>query len=136
MMYPIEVKPDGLALGARWSLLSEQDKAQQWRPGGLQQLAVHAGLNRLYSIMHRGGPNTHKDPGKEVWVYDLARHTRIQRMTLQNESGAIQVTRDAKPLLFSTFIGSTTLDVYDATSGAWLRAVPNVGTTPTILVNP
>jgi methylamine dehydrogenase heavy chain len=86
--------------------------------------------------MHRGGPETHKDPGKEVWVYDLATHVRLQRMTMQNDSGAIQVTRDSKPLLFSAFIGSTTLDVYDATSGAWLRSVQNVGTTPTILVTP
>jgi hypothetical protein len=38
--------------------------------------------------------------------------------------------------LFSAFIGSTTLDVYDAASGAWLRSVENVGTTPTILVTP
>ncbi|HVW69005.1 MAG TPA: amine dehydrogenase large subunit, partial [Steroidobacteraceae bacterium] len=129
MMYPIEIKPDGqLALGAKWSLLSPAEQSQQWRPGGLQQLAAHAGLNRLYSIMHRGGPETHKDPGKEVWVYDLARHTRIQKITLRSESGSIQVSRDAQPLLFSVFIGSTTLDVYDAVSGAWLRSVPEVGT--------
>lgn len=137
VMYPIHIAKDGgLTLGARWSLLSAADEAQQWRPGGLQQLAAHAGLNRLYSIMHRGGPQTHKDPGKEVWVYDLAKHTRIQRISMKNDSGAIQVTRDAKPLLFSAFIESSTLDVYDATSGQWLRSVEHVGTTPTILVTP
>jgi methylamine dehydrogenase heavy chain len=136
-MYPIEIGKDGAPTpGARWPLLSTADQAQKWRPGGLQQLAAHAGLNRLYSIMHQGGPETHKDPGKEVWVYDLARHSRIQRIAMKNDSGAIQVTRDSKPLLFSAFIGSTTLDVYDATSGAWLRSVENVGTTPTILVTP
>ncbi|MDB6043506.1 MAG: Amine dehydrogenase, partial [Gammaproteobacteria bacterium] len=127
---------DGLALGARWSLLGSSDQAQQWRPGGLQQLAAHAGLNRLYSIMHRGGPETHKDPGREVWVYDLTKHTRIQRIAMKNDAGSIQVTHDPKPLLFSAFIASTTLDVYDATSGAWLRSVEHVGTTPTILVTP
>jgi methylamine dehydrogenase heavy chain len=86
--------------------------------------------------MHRGGPETHKDPGKEIWVYDLAKHTRIQRITLQKDAGSIQVTRDDKPLLFSIFIGATTLEVYDAVTGAWLRSVPEVGTTPTILVTP
>lgn len=137
VMYPVQITPDGgLTLGAKWPLLSAADQAQQWRPGGLQQLAAHAGLNRLYSIMHRGGPETHKDPGKEVWVYDLARRTRIQRMALKNESGAIQVTHDSKPLLFSAFIESSTLDVYDATSGEYLRSVEHVGTTPTILVTP
>ncbi len=136
-MYPIQIGSDGgLTLGAKWPLLTAADQAGQWRPGGLQQLAAHAGLNRLYSIMHRGGPQTHKDPGKDVWVYDLAKHTRIQQIAMKNLSGAIQVTHDPHPLLFSVFIESTTLDVYDATSGAWLRSVATVGTTPTILVTP
>ena len=86
--------------------------------------------------MHRGGPETHKDPGKEVWVYDLARHARIQRIAMKNDSGSIQVSRDAQPLLFSIFIESTSLDIYDATNGTWLRSVENVGTTPTIMVVP
>lgn len=136
VMYPVVVGKDGLTLGAKWSLLGPADRSEQWRPGGLQQLAAHAGLNRLYSIMHQGGPETHKDPGKEIWVYDLAKHIRLQRITAQKEAGSIQVTRDAQPLLFSIFIGATTLEVYDAVTGAWLRSVPEVGTTPTILVTP
>lgn len=137
IMYPLQITKDGgLLLGATWPLLTPAERAEQWRPGGLQQLAAHGGLNRLYSIMHRGGPETHKDPGKDVWVYDLAKHTRIQQIAMKNPSGSIQVTHDPQPLLFSAFIESTTLDVYDATTGAWLRSVENVGTTPTILVTP
>jgi len=136
VLHPIQITDKGLTLGTRWSLINPADQVEKWRPGGLQQLAVHAGLNRLYSIMHRGGPETHKDPGKEVWVYDLARHTRIQRIAMKNASGSIQVTHDAKPLLFSIFIESTSLDIYDATSGDWLRSVENAGTTPTIMVVP
>ena len=136
VIYPVVIGKGGLTLGPKWSLLGPADRAQQWRPGGLQQLVAHAGLNRLYSVMHRGGPETHKDPGKEIWVYDLAKHTRSQRITLQKEAGSIQVTRDDKPLLFTIFIGATTLEVYDAVTGAWLRSVPEVGTTPTILVTP
>jgi methylamine dehydrogenase heavy chain len=136
VMHPVRITKDGLAPGTKWPLLTPADQAQQWRAGGLQQLAAHAGLNRLYSIMRRGGPETHKDPGREVWVYDLAKHTRIQRITMKSDSGSIQVTQDPKPLLFSTFIASTTLNIYDATSGTWLRSVENIGTTPTILVTP
>ncbi len=135
-MYPVRITPHGLERGELWSLLSPTERAAHWRPGGLQQLAAHAGLNRLYSIMHQGGPETHKDPGKEVWVYDLATHRRVQRISMKNPSGSIQVTRDARPLLFSAFIESSTLDVYDARSGAWLRSVDSVGTTPTIMVVP
>jgi methylamine dehydrogenase heavy chain len=137
-MYSVVIGRDGadLTAGPRWSLTSDSERAQQWRPGGLQQLAVHAGLNRLYAIMHRGGPETHKDPGREVWVYDLDRHARVQKIPMQHESGSILVSRDAKPLLFSIFIESNILDVYDAASGRHLRAVPDIGTTPTIMVGP
>ena len=88
VMYPIQVTPTGLTLGAKWPLLTAAERVDQWRAGGLQQLAVHTGLNRLYSIMHRGGPETHKDPGKEVWVYDLAKHTRLQKIAMRHDSGA------------------------------------------------
>lgn len=135
-VYPLKADKGTLKLQKTWSLLSAAEKAQSWRPGGLQQLAVHAGLNRLYSIMHQGPLETHKDPGREVWVYDLARQARIQKIAMQHDSGSIQVTRDAHPLMFSVFIDSNVLDVYDATSGNHLRSVANIGTTPTVLVTP
>ncbi|HEV7448744.1 MAG TPA: amine dehydrogenase large subunit [Steroidobacteraceae bacterium] len=136
MLYPFKLEQGSLKLQQTWPLLSAAEKAQNWRPGGLQQLAVHAGLNRLYAIMHQGPLETHKDPGREVWVYDLARKARIQKIAMKNNSGSIQVTRDSHPLLFSVFIDSTVLDVYDATTGNLLRSVTDIGTTPTVLVTP
>ena len=135
-MYPVKLEQGNLKLQKSWSLLTAEQRSKGWRPGGLQQLAAHAGLNRLYSIMHQGPLETHKDPGREVWVYDLAKQSRIQTITMKNEAGSIQVTRDAHPLLFSIFIESTVLDVYDAASGNYLRSVNDIGTTPTVLVNP
>jgi methylamine dehydrogenase heavy chain len=133
---PVEITATGLKAGTRWSLLDATDKAGHWRPGGLQQLGLHTGLNRLYSIMHQGGPETHKDPGPEVWMYDLGTHHRIGRVKMEHPSGSIQLTHDAHPLLFSAFIESSTIDVYDAASGKFLRSIDNVGTTPTIMVTP
>ena len=72
----------------------------------MQHLALHAGTGRLYSLMHVGGEYTHKDPGTEVWVYDLAGKRRVQRIALKDPATSIAVTRDAKPLLFSIFIGA------------------------------
>jgi methylamine dehydrogenase heavy chain len=134
--YQVNSAGNGPVAGGKWSALSADERQQNWRPGGLQQLAVHAGLNRIYSIMHQGPVESHKDPGHEVWVYDLARKSRVQRIALKNLAGSIQVTRDAKPLLFAAFIASTTTDVYDATTGEHLRSIENVGTTPTILLTP
>ena len=135
-VYTVDITSRGLVAGPRWSLISDAERRQKWRPGGLQQLAVRAKPDLLYSIMHQGGPETHKDPGKEVWVYDLARQRRVQRIALKSPAGSIQVTRDDKPLLFAAFIGSTTLEVYDAKTGRYLRSVDDVGTTPTLLVTP
>ena len=135
-LYSVSIGSQGLTAGPRWPLLTDEERRQNWRPGGLQQLAVHAGTNRLFAIMHQGGPETHKDPGKEVWVYDLAQHRRVQRIALHNLASSIQVTHDDKPLLFTAFIDSTTLDVYDAATGRYLRSVEHVGTTPTLLVTP
>jgi methylamine dehydrogenase heavy chain len=135
-MYPVKVDQGSLKVQKTWSLLTATEKSQNWRPGGLQQLAIHSGLNRLYSIMHQGPLETHKDPGREVWVYDLARQSRIQKITMKNDSGSIQVSHDSHPLLFSIFIDSNVLDVYDATSGNLLRSVSDIGTTPTVMVTP
>ncbi len=135
-MYPVKLEQGSLKLQKSWSLLTAAEKSQKWRPGGLQQLAIHSGLNRLYSIMHQGPLETHKDPGREVWVYDLAQQSRIQKITMKNDSGSIQVSHDPHPLLFSIFIDSNVLDVYDATSGNLLRSVTDIGTTPTVMVTP
>jgi methylamine dehydrogenase heavy chain len=135
-LYPVTAQAGSLKLQPKWSLLSAAEKSANWRPGGLQQLAVHTGLNRLYSIMHQGDLYTHKDPGREVWVYDLAKRARVQKISMQHDAGSIQVSRDPHPLMFSIFIESNVLDVYDATSGKFLRSVTDIGTTPTVLVSP
>jgi len=67
-----------------WSLVSDSERADRWRPGGHQHLAVHRATGRLYSLMHQGGPGSHKDAGRELWVYDLARRERIERMELRS----------------------------------------------------
>jgi len=136
VMYPVKAEKGSLTVQPTWSLLSAEEKAAKWRPGGLQQLAVHTGMNRLYSIMHQGDLYTHKDPGREVWVYDLAKRARLQKISMQHDAGSIQVSRDAHPLMFSIFIESNVLDIYDATSGKFLRSVTDIGTTPTVLVSP
>ena len=38
--------------------------------------------------MHRGGPDTHKAPGTEVWVFDLAQQGRVERFAVRNPNAA------------------------------------------------
>jgi methylamine dehydrogenase heavy chain len=83
-LYSVDVAGPQLRFGAPWSLLSDADREQSWRIGGMQHLAVHARSGRLYSLMHRGPSDTHKEPGEEVWIYDLAAQRRIARIALVN----------------------------------------------------
>ena len=113
---------------------------------GMQHLALHVASSRLYSVVHQGEAGSHKDPGPEVWVYDLAKRARVQRIELGNltaaflrpligiEAGGVAdtllralvpspgadtlaVTRDDAPLLFAGERESGAVGVYDAKSG-------------------
>jgi methylamine dehydrogenase heavy chain len=134
-IYPVAATSTGAMLEPTWWLTTEDERKQGWRPGGLQQLSVD-GHSHLYAIMHQGAASTHKDPGKTVWVYDVNSHKRIKEFELNGLSSSIQVTSDDKPLLFSVFVDSPVLEVYDAADGRFLRAIDQIGTTPTLLVTP
>jgi methylamine dehydrogenase heavy chain len=135
-IYPLTVDSQQAALGQPWWLTSEAERTAGWRPGGVQQLAVNAKESRLYAIMHRGGVETHKDPGKDVWAFDVSTRQRVQQIALKNLASSIQLSSDAQPLLYSICIDSTDLDIYDAASGKLLRSVDHIGTTPTVMVTP
>jgi len=63
-----------------WSLVGEPGGSSEWRPGGLQLVAVHAASERLFVVMHEGGPGSHKDAGPQIWSFDLTTKTRIGRI--------------------------------------------------------
>lgn len=81
-VHSVDVSGDQLRFGESWSLLTDPDRQASWRIGGLQHLAVHEKTGRLYSLVHRGGPDTHKEPGEEIWIYDLEKRERLHRIEL------------------------------------------------------
>jgi methylamine dehydrogenase heavy chain len=135
-IYPLQVGPQQAVGSPAWWLTSEAERKEGWRSGGIQQLALDSRQSRLYAIMHRGGVETHKDPGKDVWVFDLRTRQRVQQFALKNLATSIQLSSDAQTLLYSISIESTDLDIYDAANGKLLRSVAHIGTTPTIMVTP
>ena len=84
MLHAVDVSGDAPRFDKPWSLLSAEDRDAEWRVGGSQHLAVHHASGRLYSLVHQGGIDSHKDPGTELWVYDLAAKRRVQRIELSN----------------------------------------------------
>ena len=131
---PVEYASGAVRSGTRWPLTTAAERKEKWLPGGMQHLAIHAASRRLFSLMHQGGPDSHKDPGSEVWVYDVANKRRTQRIALKDPATSITVSTDSKPLLFSIFIGAQKVDVLDAQTGKLLRSIPEIGFTPSTLV--
>lgn len=135
-VYPMEHTARGERRGRRWSLFTAAERARHWRTGGLQYLAIYRPADELYVIVHRGDVATRKAPGTQVWVYNIATHRRVQRIRLRDAAGSILVTQDKDPLLFTCFIGSRALEVYQARTGRYLRTVADVAETPTTMVSP
>lgn len=130
---------DAPVFGAPWSLLSEQERKAGWRPGGLQQTALHVNSHRLYVAMHKGAAGSHKEPGTEVWVYDVDSKKRVARWDLAKQKIdpllAIQVSADDKPLLYG-LTQTSDLVVMDAATGKRQHVEKQMGTTSTLLLNP
>lgn len=120
---------------APWSLVSKDDAEEGWRIGGAGHLAVHQKTNRFYSLMHQGGEDTHKDPGTEVWVYDLNTKQRVDRIALKEIATSIHVTQDDTPLMTTAFIAVPAMEIYDAMTGEHLRSISEVGSTPTLMLS-
>ena len=121
---------------APWALVSKEDAADGWRIGGALHLAIHQKTNRLYSLMHQGGEDTHKDPGNEVWVYDLNTKQRVDRIALKEIATSIHLTQDDAPLMVAAFIAAPAMEIYDAMTGEHLRSISEVGSTPTVMQSP
>ncbi|WP_219893158.1 amine dehydrogenase large subunit [Aquisediminimonas profunda] len=96
----------------------------EWRPGGWQVIASDAN-GRLYVLMTPfGREGSHKDASTEVWVLDPASKSRVARIAMKGPSVSIEVTREASPKLVVARADSV-IDIYDATSGAFVRTLGN-----------
>ena len=148
-----------------WSLFTKDERDDGWRIGGLQHLAYHAPSNRLYSLVHQGGADTHKEAGSELWVYDLSSRAKERTIEIPNltalylrgilslpAGGALDwllqavlpnrgaysvlVTPDAAPLLLLAHREAAVVAVIGAESGEVLRVIPETGIAMGLLVAP
>jgi methylamine dehydrogenase heavy chain len=148
-----------------WSLFTDAERQAGWRIGGMQHLALHRATQRLYSLVHLGGPGSHKEPGSAIWVYDVGKRGRVQefaapgllpsfvRPVLELERGgwsdwvmqqilpnpgvhSIAVTQDDAPLLFVRHDEVGAIGVLDARSGTALRDIEEAGMSGPLLIVP
>ena len=128
-VYPVAM--DGTpVVGQRWKLQGQGEDG--WRPGGWEIAAYHAATDRLFVLMHEGGPWTHKQAGAEVWVYEAATGKRLQRVPLEHHAASLAVTGDDQPLMFA-LTETASLQVFDATSYALKGVKEGIGISPFVL---
>ena len=114
-----------------WSLLGPGDDG--WRLGGLQPVAYHASTGRIFALMHIGARNTHKDPGVEIWVFDVSTHQRLKRFKLDRPASSVAISEDASPLLYTVLFGARDLEVLDPSTGGKLRTIGDLSDEMTVI---
>ena len=118
----IDLSGDAAVLGEQWSLLNDEDREQNWRPGGAW-LAATDSTGRLYVMMHENGEEgSHDYPGSEIWVFEPDSKTRVQRIPLTLPAIAFDITMGDAPKIVTTNI-EMSLEVYDARSGEHLNTI-------------
>jgi methylamine dehydrogenase heavy chain len=112
----------------QWPIVSGEDQNHSWRPGGWQVITADRKAARLYIMMHQGGEWTHKQFGKEVWVFDAATKKRLSRIPLKTEAYSILLSQGDKPLLFGLSLLQSQLETYSAADGKYLGVYQGLGT--------
>jgi methylamine dehydrogenase heavy chain len=165
LLYEVDFAGDAPVPKEPWPLFSDGELEDEWRLGGAQHLAYHRLTDRLYSVVHQGGPGSHKDPGAEIWVYDVPGRKKVEVFSAPNLIAAflgpqagfdatgtagkilnfllpnmgvhsIAVTQDSAPVLFMRHADLGAVGVLDAVSGEHLRDIEETGLSGALLVVP
>ena len=111
--FNVTTSGNSVSTNSTFDIVSEDDAADGWWPGGRELASVHKGLGLLYVAMHQGKQYSHHEPGTEVWVFNMAAGIRIGRIEFETPVAHLLVTQEDEPLLI---IGDEEGDthVYDA----------------------
>lgn len=126
LVYEVTIA-DEISVAEPWSLLTEEDREENWHIGGHESVAYNAEKNLLLTLMHQGGEYGHEDPGTAIWGYDFANQRRGYQFDLEEPTVSIAVTADEEPLLFVVAPESRALQVRNAVTGRLLRTIKETG---------
>jgi methylamine dehydrogenase heavy chain len=131
---PIDTQGEAAAVLPQWSLVSAEDAAAHWRPSGWQPVAGD-GDKMLYVLMQPDArEGSYKEPGSEVWVFDVVNKVRTQRLRLVHPGSSIALTHSAQPLLLVQ--SGERLDVYEPQSGSLVRSLNATGFRTRMTIQP
>jgi methylamine dehydrogenase heavy chain len=126
--FAYDVSADGanISVSEPWSLVSDAERQELWRPGGDGLITVHRRSNLAFVLMHQGEVDTHHEPGSEVWIFDTDKHQRVVRWTLDEPWSHILVLQGERPKLIA-YADDGNLQVYDALQQRFERTITESG---------
>ena len=125
-VHPIDVSGKVAVPGKPWSLVTEKERQEGWRPGGIGLIDSDAS-GQFYLLMHPNGKEgSQGSGGSEVWVFKASEKKRVNRFTLKNWGLSLGVTKGDDPILVVTN-GDLNIDVYKAKNGEYIRTISDFG---------
>lgn len=117
-----------------WSLVSDEEKKKNWRPGGLA-LNDTDEQGIMYQIMHPDGfDGSQTHGGSQVWLFDMKTKKRLKVIDIPSWAVSIGVTRGEEPLMVITN-GELLLDIYNPRTGELIQTISDFGNITPLLVH-
>ena len=124
----LDVSGDEIKVDGFWWLTEEDERS--WRPGGMKPIAIDAAGRGYFLMNPEGKEGSHKDGGAEVWVYDLANQTRIDRIELNTWGLSLGTAGSTENALLLVTNAEMAVDVYALPEGEYLRTLQTGAATP------
>lgn len=135
-VHPVDFAGGKIRPGSSWSLFSDAEREQGWKAGGSQLMALHRRTGELFVSVHQGGEWSHKEPGTQIWVYDVKRGKKLRVIELKIPAPSLAVSQDASPLLFAASYDTSSVSIYDAAKGEILHTIQGPAPVTPSLVYP
>jgi len=126
LIYDVSVDGAKISVSKPWSMVSDAERKELWRPGGYGLLAIHRRSNLAFVLMHQGKVDTHHEPGSELWIIDTDKRRRVMRWVLDDPWVNILVLQSEQPRLIAV-TEEGKLQIYDALQQRFERAIDEPG---------
>jgi methylamine dehydrogenase heavy chain len=132
-VHPVDLGDEEPQFDEPWWLTSEQEREEGWRPGGWQLVTLHQSANRLFVLMHQGEQWTHRQPGDELWVFDVDSGERVDSLELEQPAGTVAVSQGPLEEAQLYLLAGNDLLIYNVEGLDAIGRVEAVGDTPLLL---
>jgi methylamine dehydrogenase heavy chain len=126
LAYDVSVDDAKISVSEPWSLVSDAERKELWRPGGGSLLAIHRNSDLVFVLMHQGQVDTHHESGIELWIFDLNKHERVMRQVLHEPWSDILVLQGDQPRMIAV-TSDGELQIFDALDQRFERVIEEPG---------